>query len=90
MILRRRGYAVFEAATIADALAWLADQPPHWMLLDLMLPDGCGIEILRKVRAARMTTRPALSPAAPPPCSMKPAKPAQRTRSSSPWMSSGW
>lgn len=57
MILRRRGYAVFEAATVADALAWLADEPPHWMLLDLMLPDGCGIEILRKVRADGMATK---------------------------------
>jgi len=57
MILRRRGYLVVEAATVADALAWLADEPPHWMLLDLMLPDGCGIEILRKIRAARMRTK---------------------------------
>ena len=57
MILRRRGYAVFEAATVAEAIAWLADQPPYWMLLDLMLPDGCGVEILRKVQADRMTTK---------------------------------
>ena len=57
MILQRRGYAVFEAATVADALASVADHPPRWMLLDLMLPDGCGIDVLRKVRAARMATK---------------------------------
>jgi DNA-binding response OmpR family regulator len=57
MILRRRGYAVFEAATVADALTWLADHPPQWMLLDLMLPDGCGIDVLRKIRAEHMPTR---------------------------------
>ena len=57
MILKRRGYAIFEAATVADALAWIADQPPSWMLLDLMLPDGCGIDVLRKVRADHLATR---------------------------------
>ena len=63
MILRRRGYAVSEAATIADAIGLLEGDgdgragPPHWMLLDLMLPDGSGIDLLRKVRADRMTTR---------------------------------
>jgi DNA-binding response OmpR family regulator len=57
MILRRRGYAVSEAATVADALAGLTREPPHWMLLDLMLPDGCGIDLLRKVRADRMATK---------------------------------
>jgi len=25
-------------------------QRPDWVLLDLMLPDGCGSEVLRKVR----------------------------------------
>jgi DNA-binding response OmpR family regulator len=57
MILQRRGYAVYEAATVADAMSWLAERPPHWMLLDLMLPDGCGIDILRKVRADGMATK---------------------------------
>ena len=84
MILRRRGYAVSEAATVADALGVLNGSisgdsssgsgggsasgsgggsggdsagAPQWMLLDLMLPDGCGIDVLRRVRAARLATR---------------------------------
>jgi len=62
MILRRRGYAVSEAATIADAIGLLngngsGDGPPAWMLLDLMLPDGCGIDVLRRIRAAKLATR---------------------------------
>lgn len=28
--------------------------PPQWILLDLMLPDGCGIAVLHKARAAQM------------------------------------
>jgi DNA-binding response OmpR family regulator len=40
---------VSEAATIAEAMAALVE-PPAWILLDLMLPDGCGIELLRSVR----------------------------------------
>ena len=38
-----------EAGTVADALAGL-ERGPQWVLLDLMLPDGSGINVLRKVR----------------------------------------
>jgi DNA-binding response OmpR family regulator len=52
LILRKRGFAASEAATVAEALRKLADRPPEWVLLDLMLPDGYGTEILRAIRAA--------------------------------------
>ena len=26
--------------------------PPQWVLLDLMLPDGCGISVLERIRDA--------------------------------------
>ena len=55
-ILRRQGYAVSESATLADAARDLADQP-DWILLDLMLPDGSGIELIKKIRAERLTSR---------------------------------
>ena len=32
-------------------------QRPDWVLLDLMLPDGCGSEVLKKVNADRLATR---------------------------------
>ena len=51
---------MFEAATVADALRILSDgaiPPPDWVLLDLMLPDGSGIDVLRAVRAGGMNTR---------------------------------
>ena len=46
-----------EAATVADALSRLAAGPPHWILLDLMLPDGCGLDVLRRVRAQNLASR---------------------------------
>jgi DNA-binding response OmpR family regulator len=41
---------VTEAGTVAEAMGALA-QRPDWVLLDLMLPDGCGTDVLRKLRA---------------------------------------
>src|SRR5687768_15749687 len=57
LILQRQGFAVSEAATVAEAMACLAARTPAWMLLDLMLPDGCGSEVLRKVRKNRLPTK---------------------------------
>jgi two-component system CitB family response regulator len=44
-----QGFAVAEAGTVAEAVGALA-QRPDWVLLDLMLPDGCGMEVLRHVK----------------------------------------
>ena len=61
LILRRLGYAVSEAATIAEAGRHLdhcnGSGAPDWILLDLMLPDGCGIEVIREVRGRRLPSR---------------------------------
>src|SRR4051794_38775315 len=55
-ILSLCGWNVVEAATVAEGLAQLAF-PPDCLLLDLMLPDGGGETILRKVREVRLPTR---------------------------------
>jgi two-component system, OmpR family, response regulator len=53
-----RGWEVVTAATVADALAALdSGPPPDWLLLDLMLPDGDGEDVLRRVRADGLPTR---------------------------------
>jgi two-component system CitB family response regulator len=44
-----QGYSVTEAGTVAEAVGALA-RHPDWVLLDLMLPDGCGTEILHRVK----------------------------------------
>ncbi|HUF55725.1 MAG TPA: sigma-54 dependent transcriptional regulator [Thermohalobaculum sp.] len=48
-ILRRQGYRVSAAASVAEAgEVWEAERN-RLLLLDLMLPDGDGIELLRRI-----------------------------------------
>jgi two-component system KDP operon response regulator KdpE len=50
IILRTAGYAVEAAENKAQALASLASRPPDAMVLDLVLPDGAGVDVCREVR----------------------------------------
>jgi len=50
IILRNAGYAVESAETKALALALLSSRPPDALVLDLVLPDGQGVEVCREVR----------------------------------------
>jgi two-component system, OmpR family, KDP operon response regulator KdpE len=50
VVLRNAGYQVDVAATKAEALDALAARPPDAMVLDLVLPDGTGIEVARDLR----------------------------------------
>jgi two-component system KDP operon response regulator KdpE len=58
VILRNAGFEVEAAATKAEALDALAVRPPDVMVLDLILPDGTGVEITEEVR--RWSTLPIL------------------------------
>jgi len=44
------GYAVREAGTAEDGLAALDEQPPDLVLLDVMMPDVDGFEMLRRMQ----------------------------------------
>src|SRR5947199_169266 len=57
--LERLGYRVSLARTLAEARAALEDRhaPLDAMLLDLHLPDGSGLDLLRELRAAAATRR---------------------------------
>jgi two-component system, OmpR family, KDP operon response regulator KdpE len=50
IVLRSAGYAVEAAESKAEALAALASRPPDALVLDLVLPDGQGVEICEQVR----------------------------------------
>jgi DNA-binding NtrC family response regulator len=49
-ILERRGYASASAFTGKQGLQMIADQKPDVLLLDLGLPDGEGLDLLRTIR----------------------------------------
>ena len=49
--LRGAGYDVATASTAAEALSSAAMRPPDAFILDLVLPDGSGIDVCREVRS---------------------------------------
>jgi two-component system, OmpR family, KDP operon response regulator KdpE len=50
VILREAGFEVATAGTVQDALDALAVHPPDAAILDLILPDGNGVDICRSIR----------------------------------------
>ena len=50
VVLREAGFEVVPATTAAEALDAAAVRPPHAAILDLVLPDGDGIEVTRELR----------------------------------------
>ena len=48
--LRGAGYEVVAVATAAEAVTAAAMRPPDAVILDLILPDGSGIDVCRELR----------------------------------------
>ena len=59
-ILRRRGYEVDCANSVHEAFDKLGNRP-SCIVLDLMLPDGNGIDLLRRVREGHLPIRVAIA-----------------------------
>jgi two-component system, OmpR family, KDP operon response regulator KdpE len=51
VILRNAGYEVATAATKTEALDAVSVRPPDAMVLDLVLPDGSGVDVTSEVRS---------------------------------------
>jgi two-component system KDP operon response regulator KdpE len=58
VVLRNAGYEVEAAGTVAGALDAVAVRPPDVLVLDLVLPDGSGVDVLTDLR--RWSTLPVL------------------------------
>lgn len=56
--LEQLGYEVMTAETIAQARVLAAETPPDLFLLDVLLPDGTGLEYCRELR--EYTTAPVI------------------------------
>ena len=50
--LEREGYLTHLAETCAQALQHLTSLKPDLVILDIMLPDGSGLDILKKIRSS--------------------------------------
>jgi CheY-like chemotaxis protein len=63
-LLTRWGHDVEACVTTTDALRLVAERLPQCVILDLMLPDMNGIEVLRMIRRRELPVRVAVVTAA--------------------------
>jgi len=61
LLLHRLGYEVLTADNMADALRIAMQQPFDILLSDIGLPDGSGLELLKRIRSVRDVPALALS-----------------------------
>ncbi|MBP3302681.1 MAG: response regulator transcription factor [Opitutales bacterium] len=59
-VLRANGFSVEEVATAADAQRIFSGEDFDLVLLDILLPDGNGIDLLRKLRQGKNTDVPVI------------------------------
>jgi len=53
-MLERRGYKIRQAFTLTEAWSIIAQEPPDAIILDVQLPDGSGLDLLREIRESSM------------------------------------
>src|SRR5438477_12957121 len=59
-ILEDRGYEVRAFATITAATEGLRDSPPDLLIVDVRLPDGCGLDLVGSLRTDSGSRVPAI------------------------------
>ena len=58
MYLRRKGYRVATAGSLAEAVARLRAEPADVLVADIGLPDGTGWELLERLRGEGIAVPP--------------------------------
>ena len=56
-LLDDSGFETFSAMTIKEGFKKAKDVSPDMILLDLMLPDGTGFELCKRIRSESASTR---------------------------------
>lgn len=59
LLLHHNGYLPLTAATVSDGMNLLGESPA-WVVLDLMLPDGCGKDLLQHIRDRNLAIKVAV------------------------------
>jgi CheY-like chemotaxis protein len=50
MELEAVGYIVWEAESMSKGLAWVVDDPPDLIIMDVLMPDQSGLELYRTLK----------------------------------------
>ena len=50
MALEKRGYRVTAVRTLSEARKRIEDAPPDLAVVDILLPDGSGLDLCRQLR----------------------------------------
>jgi len=53
-LLEGRGFVVYTAATISDAVETIRTNPPDAIVLDIGMPDGSGMDLLKELREGKI------------------------------------
>jgi DNA-binding response OmpR family regulator len=59
-MFERQGYEIAAALTLAEARALLRERRPDVIVLDIMLPDGSGLDFTRELREGESADTPVL------------------------------
>ncbi len=54
-LVEREGFSTATAGTLEEARGRLTEQPPDVLLVDLVLPDGSGLDLLKDLNTAKHT-----------------------------------
>lgn len=55
VMFRRRGYQTVSACSVTQGLQTLTEIHPDIVILDVMMPDGTGMQVLRQIRSQYVT-----------------------------------